>query len=136
MTKPLPKPYLKAATLNRLAKQLGLKEPITIESKQELLRARWRKKNDELAPVKNKKARKKRAKAKAKRDRADSRIPGWEFVQMWEDVEKAPPDKLREMQQWLRKSEDRYRLSPRQRIRIACRISARLRLCFKRALLS
>ncbi len=137
MTKPLPKRgFLLAPTLARIARQLGLEPPMTAEAKQELQRARWRKKNERLAPVKNARARKKRAKEKAKRDRLDSRIPGWEFVQMWEDVEKAPPDKLREMRDWLRKSPDRYRMSSLQRRRLAYRISARLRLCFKRALLA
>jgi hypothetical protein len=136
VTKPQPPQFLSAATLNRLAKQLGLKEPITIESKQELQRARWRKKNDKESPVKNRKARKKRAKVKAKRDRIDSRIPGWEFVQMMADIEKAPPDKLKQMQQYLKKSEDRFRMSRLQRFRLSQRISARLRLCFKRALLA
>jgi len=137
VTKPLPPHgYLRAATLNRLAKQLGLDPPMSPEAKKRLQaerdRANYLKRADRITRQK----RAAYAREKRKRDRADSRIPGWEFVQMMADVEKAPPDKLKAMLHYLKKSEDRYRMSRLQRFRLSYRISARLRLCFKRALLS
>lgn len=128
--------YLMPATLARLAERLGLNAPITPEVKARLKAERDRAQYVKRAERLNKKDRTERAKAKAKRDRVDSRVPGWEFVQMMGDIEKAPPDKLRQMQQYLKKSEDRFRMSRLQRFRLSQRISARLRLCFKRALLS
>jgi hypothetical protein len=127
---------MKAETLNRLAAQLGLDPPITPERKKALTAERDHAKYLKKAERQNRELRNQRAREKRARDRIDSRVPGWEFVQMMADVEKAPPDKLRAMQVYLRTSKDRYRMSSRQRMRLSLRISARLRLCFKRALLA
>jgi hypothetical protein len=128
--------YLRAATLKRLADRLGLNDPLPPERKKAMQLERWKVANDKRAEQTNKANREKRAKITKKRERADSRIPGWEFVRMMADVEKAPPDKLKAMQHYLKKSEDRFRMSTLQRFRLSYRISARLRLCFKRALLA
>lgn len=130
--------YLKPATLERLAAVLGVPSPLTPERRAELKKEaiarnkkiyRERHKKQISAAIK-----KERSIANAKR--SIGRIPGWEFVQMLEDVEGSPPDKLKEMQSYLRKNEDRFRLSRLQRTRLLMRISARLRLCWKRALLA
>jgi hypothetical protein len=130
--------YLKPATLDRLASVLGIPNPLTPERRAELKKE---------AIARNKKAyrakHKKKIYAAIKKERSIAtvkrsigRVPGWEFVQMLEDVDQAPPDKLKQMQTYLRKNEDRFRLSRLQRTRLLMRISARLRLCWKRALLA
>jgi len=142
MGKLKPKPdrslYLKPATLERLAVVLGIPSPLTPERRAELKKQaiarnkkKWRERHKKEI---NATMRRERSVAKAKR--SVGRIPGWEFMQMLEDIEGAPPDKLKAMQSYLRKNEDRFRLSRLQRTRLLMRISARLRLCWKRALLA
>jgi len=128
--------YLTAATLKKLADRLGLNDPLSPERKKQIQAERYHAHYLNRADRQNKRKQAERAKVKRQRDRIDSRVPGWEFVQMMQDIEKAPPDKLRAMRDWLKKSPDRYRMSRLQRYRLSYRISARLRLCFKRALLA